>query len=591
MSAEPDTPRGASAPALAWFLLSRAMRNRLARLLARVREPRVAIGVAGGCLFLGVALIGLGAAVFFDLELGTGSDLSPLFTGGLVAWLLLLLRSGGREPGLPLPKATLLQLIAAPLGRRRLLAFFIWTHQPGLLLSALFFSLLLGFYSPCPPWLAWPQLILLLNAQLALSLCARLWTCMARDGGHGDGVSCLPYHIVLVALLTALVMDLPPLEGSSPEEFLATFSGPTVQTVLWPLIQIAEGLHAQTLAGVLPSLAVLGSGWLVLLVAALLRPPAFEEAWLRFADRVEALKSGGWAAYKHKTAQQTGKARPTATTARPQPFRLKPGGNPLWALVWKNLIGMGRRHRPRNLLVALVLAAAGGSSLAVLGAGTPLPPAGAVLVVYLTLLAVLIAMQHLRYDLRRDLVHTAQLKSYPLSARQVLYGEVLGMTITVSAYVTVGLTLALFLASSRPGQGGALVALAWSERLPVYAALVLLAAATVFVDVAIANICTLVAPHLVVIGRRQKGGFAQFGGALTGNLVRGVALLACQVLPLTVGIGTYALFGIFAGAWYLGALPAGLLAAGVLVAEGVAGLRWAERAYERFDLADVPKRE
>ena len=174
---------------------------------------------------------------------------------------------------------------------------------------------------------------------------------------------------------------------------------------------------------------------------ALAAPPPFEEASLRLAERLDAFRTEGWAGFRRATKRaQRGHKVVKMERNHAVPFQLAPIGSPLMALTWKNLIGLGRLNTPRNFLLCLggVLLLGGAVSQA-FPVGSPVPQIAAGILAYGALLAIIVTIQQRRHDLRLDIPHFPNLRAYPLTARQVLHGEVLGIAAVVSAYTVLAL--------------------------------------------------------------------------------------------------------------------------------------------------------
>jgi len=577
------------------FYLRCRWRNRLRGLVRRVKQPRYALGALVGvvylCCILGLPFV---RSLFPEPEDGGPEPLGgiryrfvvPLV---LVFGLLRTLRSAARDHGLPLPKAELLFLSAAPVTRRGLIGFWLATQQPVLLLSAALLGLIgaaaFGGRSPLGAGLV---AFAAMNALLAVVVAARQVTAHLRARGAPEALVAAPFWLVVAGLLAVAAGAYRPRSGG---EGVAVWLGALLEreplaTALGPFGAVAEGYFAPTVIEALPVAGALLGGAAALLALALARPAPFEEASHAAAEQLEALRSHGLAglrrARRRAAARRRKGDRPSGPP--PVPFRLAATGRPGAALAWKNLIGAGRIYRPRTALAALVLVAGVGTGVGLGWAGTIVPPVLAGCFAYGGLLTTMMLLQRAQ-DLRRDIPFFPVLKSYPLAARDVLAGEVAAPWAVIYGYQAVWITGALCVLSGF-GDAAEWRPIGWDVRGPALAAALLFSAGFVYALCAIENAIALMWPGWSQIGPAQrKVGISQFGLNVVGLLVRWMFLMAGLVVPGAAGGLAFAAMALLVGAppaW--AAVPAAAVAAAALYAEVRLALRLVEPAYARFDV-------
>jgi ABC-2 type transport system permease protein len=270
-----------------------------------------------------------------------------------------------------------------------------------------------------------------------------------------------------------------------------------------------------------------------------------------------------------------GQRAPARPSYRRAPFSLAASGRAEWALVWKNLIMLGRYASPVVLLrialpvvvLAVVLGTSGRARVA-----SSVYPIALVIAGGLTVLG----PYSLRNDLRQDLGRLAVLKTWPISGERLLWGEVLAPSIALSAVVwlllfTIGaLSLAIPPAS-----------LSWTGRLAVGLAALVVAPPLILAQVVIQNAAVVLFPGWVAIGPARPRGVEAMGQQML--MVAGtLLLLAIGVLPglaISAGIAFvgYTLIG------WLALVPAALLLSSLLVAETYVAVHFLGEVLERTD--------
>ena len=187
--------------------------------------------------------------------------------------------------------------------------------------------------------------------------------------------------------------------------------------VLWPfraLVRLPAAASAAEFWSALPAaLAIL----VVNYVWVLRSDAAFEEASAEHAEQQASRRRGPRAAVKGNAAT---------------PFTLAPDGPPETAILWKNLILVGRYVSLRTLLRLLPLLVVFGVVARRDGGGGVAAFVGA-MAMLLAAIAVLLGPQMMRNDLRQDLARLPLLKTWPIRGAAIIRGEVLAPTVVVTA--------------------------------------------------------------------------------------------------------------------------------------------------------------
>jgi hypothetical protein len=331
-----------------------------------------------------------------------------------------------------------------------------------------------------------------------------------------------------------------------------------------------------------PTLATSAGGWLlpfagagVVLVLHYLwvirTDAAFEESAAEEGQKrdalVAAMRSGG---ISRLTFAQRDRTKKVASPWLP----LHPTGRNAYAIFWKNVLYTQRSFRSARgligimVLLAFVISLAGGDT-----AG------GAPAVVGFFCVGVVILMTAfgpfaVRNDLRMDLRHIEQLRTYPVRSRDLVAAEIAAATaaLTVPQLGVAGIGIVLFASAGSYGAGQAVMLFVGAVIvLPVVNAL----------SVIIQNLLALLYPSWVRLGEQDAAGMEAVGQNMI-VMVGTVLLLAVLAIPpLVVGAIVGAPLSMAIGA---GAVPAGLLAAIIAgSAEIVLLVLWLGRLYDRTD--------
>lgn len=521
------------------YLTACSFKNRLRRRLQRLREPRYVIGLVIGLLYFYVAFFrGSGRRRPVD-DLPVMAALAApvqlfgslfLFAAAAIGWVW----PSGRPP-LPFSRAEVQFLFTAPVTRRQLVRYKLWQSQIAILFGSAIATLIMRPGSLSGGWTLMAGMwVVLMTLRLHLMGVALRRLSLASHGARGIARQWLPLAAVVGAALVLVkaTVDAWPVLASLPdgETVLAEVQRLTgqgaVSAVLWPfqaLVRLPAASSAAAFWSALPAaLAILAVNY----VWVLRSDSAFEEASAEHAEQQASRRQAPRAAVKGAAAT---------------PFTLAPDGPPETAILWKNLILVGRYVSLRTLLRLLPLVVVLGVLARANAGGGAAAFAGA-LALPLAAVAVLLGPQMMRNDLRQDLARLALLKTWPVRGPALMRGEVLAPAVVVTATAWL-----LLLAAAILGAGPRTVSregVVWASRASVFAAAFLLAPAIILSQVVVQNGLAVLFPAWVAVGASRSRGIDAMGQRML--------LLAGMLLALVVSLvpGIF-VAGVFAAAAYL----------------------------------------
>jgi len=427
------------------YLLVRTTVNAWRVRLARLRNPRYAAAAVVGLAYFAFILRRPASSSaspgpeFF----GAVAALGPFLLLAYVGWTWL---AGGSRTALVFDRAEVSLLFPAPLARRGLVLYKLAKEQIPVFLSAVIFGMIGSGAGDDRPLRIGALFLAFSTINLHRLAAALVHAGATEAGGAGRRRAAVPIAVfatIVVAVAWSLGAAWPGIEAAGvPGVFRAL--GDALGTapaayVLLPFGAVFAPLGAQTTGDWVSGMAFLGAiaglhlGWVLRLDASFEEAAAIESE--RMAQRLEALRQR--------------KAMP-AITASKTPRRslpLDPTG-PAWvAITWKNLLHLVRSGGARGLFApaALVLVMPLLLSDSDLLAAVVLSSAGA-----LAASLIALAPSTMRNDLRADLAHLAQLKTYPIAGWQLVLAEVGGSAIPVTlAQCALGLAAVASLQGTR----------------------------------------------------------------------------------------------------------------------------------------------
>lgn len=542
---------------LASLVLCR-MRGRLRKWLRLIKQPKYLIGFAifgayYGWIFFGHAFVGgsRGASPFAGLGADLIVPVRLLAAIGVAALVSLAFVIFSRQP-LGFDESEIQYLFTAPIARRTLIRYALLKHQPGLLVGSFIPVMLFGRGDLFERAGRWPAIWALFTVSLLLMSAVGLWKARLDEMPARRALirrltawSVLAAWWVAVALLARLAWigaadAIAP--SGSPAAWIARFG---------EIFDEQHALRALALPFELPLWTVLATtgveravGWLV--TAALLigatewcarSKVSFEDGAIEQARRISELRSRGLAALRRSRS-------PRARARRP--FALAATGAPEVGIVWKNLLSVGRIPLRRALawgaLVLLVVLAA----TVALGAPAPIVALEMMLGIMFGSIFPIAAGSAWRNDLRVDLLHVDQLRTWPIPGHRLIAAEIAAPAVATTLVATFALGVALMGALSgslarlvgtargenllepAAGMGASVAALA----IAAFIAALPLVAAFACLSCTLQNLGVLLFPGWTRLGTHRVPGAAAFGQ----QILLGVGRLIAMLIGLVPGM-------------------------------------------------------
>ena len=556
------------------YLTACSLKNRLWRRLRRLREPRYLAGLVVGLLYLYWFVVRnqMRAPRRGRADLTWLTSFAPdIVVGGavllwVVAVLVWLWPFATRT--WTFTAAEVQFFFTAPLTRRQLLNYKLLRSQVGLLFSVLIASLFTGAARAA---VAGRWSLLLGGWLLFAAIFLHVLGANLTKSSFRAPASRVPWLAWASATLMIVVSGL--LCGTYLVHARALVSRPLNDAIfgivelgrvgaasfaLWPFRAVLAPIFAET---PLAFARALGPALVVLVL---------NYVWVLWSD---ANLEDAASAAEQRQAQ--GRSAP-APVVRPAPFSLAARGRVETAILWKNTILLGRyvslRLVVRVSIPVVVMAVVFGLN----SKGGSLAP----LLLMLTVFATVVGPFMIRNDLRHDLQRLSVLKTWPISGRELLLGELLAPTFLLSAIVW--FLLAVTLALSPAWKDGPIDVVG---RAALLVSVGLLAPMLIAGQVIIQNAAVILFPGWIATGGARARGIEAMGQNML--MFAGTLLaLAIGVLPASAvagGLG-YVLY-LFLG--WPGLLPAAMLLASILVVEAGLVVMWLGRVLERTDPAQV----
>lgn len=564
-----------TAPPLLYLTLC-SIRNQARVRVRRLRQPRYLIasvlGIAyfwfifAGRMFRGGrgrsdAILALPPQARIGLQI---AGTLFIFVIATLAWIM-----PSSRPALAFTRSDVQYLFTAPISRRRLIRYRLLRSQLGGLLGSLIITLVFRPGSVAGGFTVFAGISIIMAALnlystgVSLSRAShgmRAWLPRALAGGA---------LVIVVATVAGHWNDLVTafMNGTVADIERLSTSG-AAGIVLWPFRAFARLPLAATPGAFLAALPVA----LVLLalnyVWVLNTDVPFEEASAELSEKIEKIRSQGLRAL--------GKPRGSATT----PFALPSMGRPEIAIVWKNLISMGRvlswtvliRFVPMVLAFA-ALSSRGRRNTTGLLTFVSLAVAG---------LSVILGPQITRRDLRQDLNALAILKTWPIRGAALVRGEILAPAIVLTVIASIALVVAAVMSVNAP------YAAELPNRWSLLVAALCVAPGLVLAQLVAHNGLAVTFPSWVSLDARRGGVDA------TGQ---GLLVMLAVLLALMIAVVPAALVAaIVSGLSYLllGTVPVflpGVLAGAALLVEAFVGTEIIGAILERSDISAVDARE
>jgi hypothetical protein len=290
------------------------------------------------------------------------------------------------------------------------------------------------------------------------------------------------------------------------------------------------------------------------------------------AKRLAAVRAG-------KLSAPSVKGKATAT-----PFTLALQGRPEVAILWKNLIMVGRYASLRMLIRLVPMVILFGLFATRRGNGGGVLTAVALICLVCLFVTVVLGPQMVRNDLRQDLANLAVLKTWPISGTALLRGELLAPAVTLSAIAWLFILGILMLTGRLPLDGGTAATVAIG-RVSYAVAAALVAPGLILAQLVVQNGLAIMFPAWVTIGASRAQGVEATGQRLlmmAGNLLALVlSLLPGVIVGGGLALAVYATTGVV-----LVVLPALILGV-TLLAESWLAVEALGRVLARTDVTAI----
>ena len=228
--------------------------------------------------------------------------------------------------------------------------------------------------------------------------------------------------------------------------------------------------------------------------------------------------------------------------ATPTPFTLSPAGRPEMAILWKNLIMLGRYASLRTLIRFVPLLLVFGMMSQRHGQSGGVLTALAILCLFGTVMTILMGPMMARNDLRQDLGILAVLKTWPLTGATLLRGEVLAPMVMLTSIAWLLILGALMLSGQIPIAGSAALTIA-RNRVAYALAAMLAAPALILAQLVVQNGFAIAFPAWIAVGASRPKGIDAMGQRLimmAGNLiVLALFILPGAIIAAIVGFAVY----------------------------------------------------
>jgi hypothetical protein len=379
--------------------------------------------------------------------------------------------------------------------------------------------------------------------------------------------------VAIVGVPAARSLLNPPLASLDdlvPRVVEATASG-LPRLVLWPFVSLLQPGFADGPGARLVSL----TGALIVLIGTL--------AWVLYSDEVFQAATGE----QRPDEQPLAGGPPVAVRARAINWPLRLSGSIEGVFFWKNGMETLRSTKVTAMLPFLfpltaIGVAAATAGMSVTGASGP-AAALSLAALAIAAIVVLVGPQAIRSDLRGDLRHLGQLKTWPVKAAAVIRGElswpVTALTLCVWSALACGTVLS---AAAFPG-------VPIVTRLSLCAAAFLLAPALIAAQLIVHNAAAVLFPAWVPTGRQRARGLDALGQRLV--LFGGVMLgLAVVVGPGAI-VGGFVAFVFYRWLGVAVAVPAAAVCLTVVAMEVLLATEALAGAFDRIDLSAVEPAE
>lgn len=547
------------------YYFQRVIANRIRTLAGKLKQPRYLVGTGLILLYIFYLYKRIGFTSPYFL-------IAIYYIQLLVAWLSLPFSAGTRAGrALAFQQAEIQQLFAAPLSRRQLLLFKFMQNQWLALIAVLIFS----FLSRNIAGVSFLHLLLglwlmsnIFNLHGTLMNVAAAW--LQRSGRQY--LAWLFSGAVLLALAGAIWLGTGQ-AVTATGNFLDFAKTPAFAMLLKPVTLLLAPALSTSTAGFLQAL------WLPAVVLAMHAiiyftvPFPFEDNAIVTAERIANVRKHGLSALRKKETLTIKQNR----YSRLQ--RLAPTG-PQWrAVLWKNLLSIGR-IRPgmfRRFFIYILLALVIASFLP-----EHIQYTVGTILGFLSLYLILLGPALLRVDLRIDIPHFDMIKGMPIHGRHLIFGSIMAPQLIIFSLQAASLTGAALLIPRFKH-----TPLALFDRIEILCMALPVIFALTFFFFTLQNLMALYLPSFVRLGRSVQRGFEQSGQNVLALIVRMLSLLVALIPVAIVGgiVGLVAIKLLHVNP-RITVITDALLGSVVLFAEALLLIYLSDARYRRFDLSE-----
>ena len=548
------------------YYLRCTTRNRVLGMLRRMRQPKYLIGMLAIAAYVYVFFIRNSF-----LENVSPSEQRQIAVAGVALMGLLQISTAWIMPGrgLAFRESEVQFLFPRPFSRFQLLMFKWVVGQFPLLFSGFIIGLIFGRTS------AFTFTFFVLGfwlSQTAITTHALLYgLCRSQ---FKSKLRLIPGIAFLAAVPILAVFAWTSIGGAQTlPEFLALTETKPLSYLLDPIKILATPVAAQSLPEFLQAALIPIGVILIHLVVIRWSNLPFEDDALALAAKIQEVRRSGLRGLRSKK---------TLVLAKPgSPWQLAPIGRDWQALVWKNVISITRFSKQTILriagvtfILAYVLSTRGGDFWG--GTGTTRIGFGLLAVIgYVTLLGPAL----IRVDLRIDIPHFDVLKSMPIRARSLIFGEVMGTVIVLWVVQATVIVIAAIFITEEEGQR-----FGWDLKAPLTAAALIALFSFDFALLTCENFIALWMPGFVRLGRGAKPSLDQMGPYILGALVK-LNVLFVFLLPAGLVGTAVGYLCKYLGLPLIPAVSIGIAAGSVILAwAGFAAIQLSEARYNRFDI-------
>jgi hypothetical protein len=510
--------------------------------------------------------------------------MGPLIFAGAV-FLFVIAAGAWIMPGAGRPieftRSEVQFLFQAPVTRRQLLHYKLLRGQLGSLLSSAVATIFLRPSSFAAAWMFFLGLwILFAILRLHFMGVVLRRQSLAQHGRIGVAQNWLPLLIVgsaALVLIGTVAADWPRLSAmSSPgdvfTELRALGSSGLARWVLWPFAALVA----------LPLSSSAGSFFRILPVVLLLA--AANYLWVLRGDA--SFEEASAADAEHRAARRAA-PRPVRRNVKVTPFSLALDGRPETAILWKNLVLLGRYASLRTLIrfvpvvvaIAIVLSRApdGGGMRALVGT----------ISLSAVAMAILIGPQLMRNDFRQDLAALAVLKTWPVRGAALVRGELLAPALGLSV-LTWLLILIAALFIDRDSISSSVLTIG-PRTVPQFAvAAAVVAPGLITVQLVLQNALAIVFPSWVAVGASRARGVDAMGQRLLMmGAIAVTVVLALLPAALVAGVIGFLLGSVMPGARAMIVLVPAVVVAVVLFAECWVASEILGHLFDRTDVSAI----